>query len=501
MFPFRVLRRFAWVGFFLALPAVPAVAQPATVVATGLQVPIKVHLTPVGNLLVLEGGTGPNTGRISIVSRSGARRTLVDGLPSGINTDAAPTPSGPSGIEIVGDTFYVAIGSGDEAMAGPTPGTVVANPNASSPLLSSVLKLRLGSADASAGNFHLSPAQHATIKAGGEVALQNTEGETLRISLLVDFPDVQEGQRSGSNPFGVAAFGNRVYVVDAAYNQIQNVDPATGSYTTLTAFPRLANPLAPMGPPLIDPVPDGIRVSNGQFLVPFLTGFPFPQGFASVARVDPSSGSTQTVISGLTSAIDTLSPAVAPGKYLVLEFSTNMLSMAPGRLLFFESASASPTVLASPLITPTNMAFDPQTRDVFITELGPGRVVRVSAASVLPASPCVTDAATLCLNGGRYQARVAFRTPQGVTANAVAVGQTGTSGYFWFFSPDNVEVTVKVLDGCSFNSRKWVFASGMTNVDVTLTVTDPVTGEVRTYNNPGGTPFAPILDTNAFTCP
>jgi hypothetical protein len=256
-----------------------------------------------------------------------------------------------------------------------------------------------------------------------------------------------------------------------------------------------------MGPPEIDAVPDSIRLSNGQLLVSFLTGFPFPQGSASVARVDPSTGSVQTVISGRTSAIDALSPAVAPTKYLVLEFSTNMTSNAPGQLLFFDSASAPPTVLATPLITPTNMAFDPQTREVFITELGPGRVSRVSAASVIPAAPCTPDATSLCLNGGRYQVRAAFRTPQGVTGNGFAVGLTATSGYFWFFSPDNVEVTAKVLDGCSFNSRKWVFASGMTNVGVTMIVTDTVTGATRSYDNPSLSAFAPIQDTNAFSCP
>jgi hypothetical protein len=498
---FRFPWRFAWVGLFLALPAVPAFGQPATVIATGLQAPMKIRLTPVGNLLVLEGGTGPNTGRISIISRDGTRRTLVDGLPSGINTDggAPGAPIGPTGVEFFGDSIYVTIGSGDEAIVGP--GTVIPNPNASSPILSSLLKLRLGSVDSSAGDFHLVAAQHATLKAGAEVALSNAQGETLRISLIVDFPDVVEGNRSGSNPFGVVAFGNRLYVVDAAYNQIQNVDPATGSFTTLVTFPRFTNPLAPMGPPTIDPVPDSIRVSNGQFLVSFLTGFPFPPGSASIARVDPSTGSAQTVISGRTSAIDALSPAVAPTKYLVLEFSTNMTSNAPGQLLFFDSASAAPTVLASPLITPTNMAFDPQTREVFITEFGPGRISRVSTASVFPAAPCTPDATSLCLNGGRYQVRAAFRTPQGVTANAVAVGLTETSGYFWFFSPDNVELTVKVLDGCSFNSRKWFFASGMTNVSVTLTVTDTVTGVTRSYENPSGTAFVPIQDTNAFTCP
>ena len=310
-----------------------------------------------------------------------------------------------------------------------------------------------------------------------------------------------------SNPFGIVAFGTRLYVVDASFNQIQNVNPAAGTYVTLTTFPRIPNPLAPMGPPMIDPVPDSIRVSNGQFLVSFLTGFPFPPGSASIARVDPSTGSFQTVLSGRTSAIDVVAPTipsvapVPPQKYLVLEFSTNMTSSAPGELLFFDSATATPTVLSAPLITPTSMAFDPQTREVFITEFGPGRMSRVSTASVFPAMPCTPDAFSLCLNGGRYQVRAAFRTPQGVTANAVAVPLTETSGYYWFFSPDNIEVTAKLVDGCSFNSRRWFFASGMTNVNVTMTVTDTMTGVIRSYENPSGTPFAPILDTAGFLCP
>ncbi|MEO8347271.1 MAG: ScyD/ScyE family protein [Acidobacteriota bacterium] len=503
----RFLQCFAWVGLFLSLSSVVAFAQPATTLATGLQAPIKIRLTPVGNLLVAEGGTGPNTGRISLVSRTGVRRTLVDGLPSGINRDgASPAPIGPTGLEYVADTLYVTIGSGDQSIPGPSQGTVIANPNASSPILSSVLRLRLGSVDSSAGNFHLSPAQHATIKTGGEAVLQNEQGETLRISLVVDFPDIVSIPGSdvaifSSNPFGVVAFGSHIYVVDSNLNRIQNVDPVTGSFTTLTAFSQIINPLAPMGPTFIDAVPDSIRVSGGQFLVPMLTGFPFPPGAAFVSRVDPSTGSPQTLISGRTTAIDVLAPDTAPTKYFVLEFSTNMLAGAPGRLLFFDSATAAPTVVAAPLITPTNMALDPLTREIFVTEFGPGRIARVSVASVLAAASCTSDATTLCLGGGRYQVRAAFRTPQGVTGNGVAVSLTGTTGYFWFFSPDNAEVFVKVLDGCPVNSRKWVFASGMTNVNVTLTVTDTVTGATRAYENPINTPFAPIQDTAAFTCP
>jgi hypothetical protein len=83
-----------------------------------------------------------------------------------------------------------------------------------------------------------------------------------------------------------------------------------------------------------------------------------------------------------------------------------------------------------------------------------------------------------------------------------AVPLTGDTGYFWFFNAANVEMVVKVLDGCGLNGRYWVFAGGLTNVRVVTTVTDTRTGAVKTYTNPQGTPFQPLQDTAAFaTCP
>jgi hypothetical protein len=79
---------------------------------------------------------------------------------------------------------------------------------------------------------------------------------------------------------------------------------------------------------------------------------------------------------------------------------------------------------------------------------------------------------------------------------------TSDTGYLWFFSSQNVEAVLKVIDACGFNNRYWVFAGGLTDVEVTLTVTDTQTGAVKQYFNPRGTKFAPVQDTSAFaTCP
>lgn len=104
----------------------------------------------------------------------------------------------------------------------------------------------------------------------------------------------------------------------------------------------------------------------------------------------------------------------------------------------------------------------------------------------------------LALGNGRFTVRAVWRTPDGGTGEGHAVPLTSDTGFFWFFNAANVEMVLKVLDGCAVNDRLWVFAGGLTNVEVEITVVDNQTGEIRTYSNPPGTPFQPIQDTNAF---
>jgi len=116
---------------------------------------------------------------------------------------------------------------------------------------------------------------------------------------------------------------------------------------------------------------------------------------------------------------------------------------------------------------------------------------------------CIANPITMCLNEGRFQVTALWHKLDGSSGLANAVPLTADTGYFWFFNPSNVEVVTKVLNACgtTFNSY-WVFAAGLTNVEVTLTITDTETQQVRTYTNPLGVPFQPIQDTSAFlTCP
>lgn len=111
---------------------------------------------------------------------------------------------------------------------------------------------------------------------------------------------------------------------------------------------------------------------------------------------------------------------------------------------------------------------------------------------------CVPGPAVLCLGGGRFQVKVAWKDFQGHTGEgSVVPASSADSGLFWFFAPDNWEMLVKVLDGCGLNGHHWVFAAATTTVEYTLTVTDTRTGEVATWTNPLGRSAPAITATDA----
>ncbi len=130
---------------------------------------------------------------------------------------------------------------------------------------------------------------------------------------------------------------------------------------------------------------------------------------------------------------------------------------------------------------------------------GASRTFLVPVAS--DPADCSTDS-SLCLQQGRFLISATWKKPDGSSGPAHALRLTPDSGYFWFFEPGNVELVVKALDGCSINSRYWFFSGGLTNLDVTISVADTVSGKTTTYSNPQGTAFRPIVDMDSLSsCP
>ncbi len=112
---------------------------------------------------------------------------------------------------------------------------------------------------------------------------------------------------------------------------------------------------------------------------------------------------------------------------------------------------------------------------------------------------CTETATAICLQGGRYQVTVTWSTLAGAEGTArTAIPRTDDSGLFWFFSEANWEMLVKVLDGCSFNDRHWVFAASATDVGFELNVRDTATGQVRQYTKQPGRPATALVDVSAF---
>lgn len=113
---------------------------------------------------------------------------------------------------------------------------------------------------------------------------------------------------------------------------------------------------------------------------------------------------------------------------------------------------------------------------------------------------CRDDDDSLCLLSGRFKVEVVWRLADGRTGSGHMVSVSDNSGFVWFFDRDNVEMLVKVLDGCSISNTRWVFFAATTNVDFTVEVTDTATGITKEYKNPGGNAAAPVQDTFTFPC-
>jgi hypothetical protein len=129
-----------------------------------------------------------------------------------------------------------------------------------------------------------------------------------------------------------------------------------------------------------------------------------------------------------------------------------------------------------------------------------------------PSAPtiCVANAQTLCLDyhpgDSRFLVRATYATVQsgGLQGNGTAISLSGLGvnrgGLFWFFSADNPEVLVKVLDGCGSTGFLWVFISAGTNVGVNLFIADTDTGAVALFHNPDLGPFPAIQNIFAIPC-
>lgn len=117
---------------------------------------------------------------------------------------------------------------------------------------------------------------------------------------------------------------------------------------------------------------------------------------------------------------------------------------------------------------------------------------------------CNATETSLCLGGSRFQVTgewTDFEGNEGVAHTAPDdFDGLGDYGTLWFFSANNPEMLVKVIDACSFNGHYWVFLSPASTVKYDITVRDVRNNIQNTYSKALGTVPALTADTSAFPC-
>lgn len=366
----------------IALAASALNAQAPAEITTGLSGPQRLILTPRGNILVSETSTTPNSGKVTFVTRGGQKATLLDNMPSGVEITGGG--SGPTGLALRGKTLYVAQGAGDSERRGTRPGSMIwNNEGISSPIHSSILVFEFSKdIDDAQGPFLMTTELQNRLAGFHEVVIRDAAGNTATVNVLADFQDLRPDPNTifrGHNPWSLALTddGNTLWVTDASQNTLVKVDTKNGRWQRAFFFPPFPNP-TPVGPPMIDSVPTGLRVFEGRPVVSFLSGFPFPPGTARVVEIDTKASSVVPQINGLTSVTDVLIVRNRRNieEWYVLEFSRNQSATPPppGRLLMFDSPIGREIVPL--LITPVSMAYDEKTNSLLIAELR-GRIVEV----------------------------------------------------------------------------------------------------------------------------
>ena len=113
---------------------------------------------------------------------------------------------------------------------------------------------------------------------------------------------------------------------------------------------------------------------------------------------------------------------------------------------------------------------------------------------------CLESSRVSCLQDGRFQVRAYYDHEENQNREArirdALVGDAAS--LFYFFTFDNPELMVKVVDGCVLNGRYWVFGSAATDLDYAVTVEDRATGRQKRYERNRSNPL--IGDVVSFPC-
>ena len=208
----------------------------------GLDSPIGIIPGWKGGFFVAEAGTGINDGKVTYLSKTGNRHTVIEGLPSGHRIDG--NIEGTTHIALDQNKLWILNG----------------------------VSGMLYNCDLTNFNLDQLPIQANTLQT------QDIKSFVLNYNFKNDTEE--------SNIYNlVFDEDHNMYIVDSGANAIikRTLD---GTLSVLSEIPNIPNPQPKGEEPTIEAVPSGIIYNGKHLLVATFTGHPFPEGAARIYSID-----------------------------------------------------------------------------------------------------------------------------------------------------------------------------------------------------------------------